>query len=214
MAGPYNLNPAALRVGMTNYNKYASLHGDTIKQNLETRESSPSIFALPRGSSSDEELDGQNVPNDESSDDSEFGRTRTKGKVEREKRPKTASDFSSANGEKIRKREPSVEPSNIRASKFTSGNCSQSSQKRKSVDVDDDEVPIAFSQSKKPRQSYGSTNKHRSSATKPGSPKKEPHKEGKKAGPAYKDVNIRTLEDKGKGSWRIGLLKRKPADLE
>ena len=204
MAGPYNLNPVAPRVGLTKDNPYRSLHRPILQQNQETREPSPSIFALPRGSSSDEEPDGQNVLNDESSDDSEFGRTKKKGKIEREKRPRTGTESSSANGEDSTKRELSAEPSNIRASTFTSGkwsgsrNGSQSSQKRKSVDVDDDDFPIAFSQSKKPRQSYGSTNKYRSSFTKPGSSKKESRKEGKKAGPAYKDVDVSAIQDRGK----------------
>lgn len=216
MAGPYNLNPVAPRVGLTNHNKFASLHGHRTRQKQETREPSASIFALPRGSSSDEELDGQDVPNDRVSDEFEFGRTEKKGRFERKNGPRTGTDSSSADGEDSKKRELSAEPSNIRASNFTTGkwsgsrNGSQSSQKRKSVDVDDDDLSVAFSQSKKTRQSYGSTNRYRSSVTKPGSPKKEPHKEGKKAGPAYKDVNIRPLEDKGKGSCRIGLLKKEP----
>ena len=215
MAGPYNLNPVAPRVGLTKYNKFASLH-PILQQKQETREPSPSIFALPRGCSSDEELDGQDVPNDGLSDDSEFGRTEKKGKFGRKNGLRTGTDSNSANGEDSKKREPSVEPSNIRASKFTSGsgsgscNGSQSSQKRKSVDVEDDDISIAFSQTKKTRQSYGSTNKCRSSVTKPGSPKKGSHKESKKSGPAYKHVDIRPLEDQGKGSWRIGLLKKEP----
>lgn len=211
MAGPYNLNPVAPRVGLTNHNKYASLHGHKLQQ---TREPSPSIYALPRGSSSDEELDGQDVPNGGSSDDSEFGRTEKKGTIERKQMPRKGTDSSSAKGEDSKKREPSIEPSNIRASNFTSAkgpgsrNGSQSSQKRKSVDGDDDDLSIAFSQSKKSRQSYGGINKHRNSLTRPGSPKKGSHKESKKSGPAYKNVDIRALQDRGKRSWRIGFLNK------
>ena len=202
MAGPYAPRP---RPGMTRSNNpYGSLHGHRFQPPEKPRKLSPPIDAPPRASSSDEEPDGQNVLNDESSDDSEFGRTKKKGKLERENRPRTGTESSSANGEDSTKRELSAEPSNIRASTFTSGkwsgsrNGSQSSQKRKSVDVDDDDFPIAFSQSKKPRQSYGSTNKYRSSFTKPGSSKKESRKEGKQAGPAYKDVDVSAIQDRGK----------------
>lgn len=195
---------------MTRRNEFASLHGDIFKQKQEIREPSPSIYALPRGSSSDEELDGQDVQNDGFSDDSDLGRTVKNRKVERKTMPSTGTDCKSAKGEDIEERGLSVEPSNIRAGNFTSGkgpgsrNGSQSSQKRKSVDVDDDDLSIAFSQSKKSRQSYGSVNKYRNSLIKLESPKKGSQKDSNKSGPAYKDVDIRALQDRGKRSSRIG----------
>ena len=216
MAGLYNLKPVAPVVGLTRRNNFASLHGHRTRQTQEIREPSPSIYALPRGSSSDEELDGQDFPNEGSSDDSEFGRTKKNGKVERKTMPRTGTDCKSTNGKDSKKRDLSVEPSNIRAGSFTSGkgpgsrNGSQSSQKRKSVDVDDDDLSIAFSQSKKSRQSYGGINKYRNSLTRPESPKKGSHKEDKKSGPAYKDVDIRALQDRGKQFWRIGFLNTEP----
>ena len=144
---------------------YASLHGDHSRQPQRPREPSPSIFAPPRGSSSDEEFDGKEVPDDALSDDSEFGRSEKKKGPNSNGMPRTGTDSSPANGDDDNKRELSVESSNIRPSSFTSGkdlgsrNGSQSSQKRLKDETDDDMGPfgsIHSSQSKKAKiKTYG-----------------------------------------------------------
>ena len=178
MAGPLNFIPGAPAIGLTKHNKFASLHGDC---SYKPREASPSIFALPRDSSSDEDSKGFQVPEAGASDDSECGGNETRRKSS------TVTDVN-------QKRELRVEPSNIRAGSFTSragarnGNGSQDSQKRKDTNTDDDDVPLSFSQPKKQRLSYGngSMNIHKGSVTKSANQtKKSPAKNGK-AGPALK----------------------------
>lgn len=209
MTGLLDLSPRSpAPIGLTTKNyRLASLHGDRLRQ---PREPSPSILAPPKGSSSDEESNGQEVPGDGLSDDSEFGRSDKKKEIDRSGMLRTGIDSNAAKGEDSYKRELSVEPSNIRPSSFTSGkgpgsrNGSQSSQKRNNIDVDDDEVSIAFSQPKKSRQSYGSTNVHRV----PGKPNKVLLKEGKKAGPAFKNPSTEAMIAQGRRSLRVSLLKR------
>lgn len=211
MAGLSHLKlGAAPAVGLRKQDyKNASLHGDTL-QTQQTRKSSSPISAPPRISSSDEELYGQDVPDDGYSDDSEFGRRERMGNPNSKVALGVGTNFVSAKGEDSKKGELTVEPSNIRAGSFALGkrpgsrNGSQSSQKRRGVDVDDDDLSVAFSQSKKPRQSYGSTNKHRSSAIKSGSPRKAPPKESGKAGPVYRHRDIREMQDRGRGSLCMG----------
>ena len=181
MAGPLHLIPGAPAIGLTRNNKFASLHGDC------PREASPSIFAPPRDSSSDEDSHGLQVHEAGASDDSEFGgnETRRKSKIN-----VTLSRSTDDNP----KRELRVEPSNIRAGSFTSGagarngNGSQSSQKRKDANTDEDEVPFSFSQKKKQRQSYGSgsMNIHRGSVTKSANHTNRSPANSGKAGPALK----------------------------
>lgn len=179
--------------------RYASLHGDSLRQSEKPPEPSDPIFALPKGSSSDEEFGRLEVLDDETSDDSEFGRSEKKKPVGIGML-RTSTHSSPANGEDGKKRELSVETSNIRPGSFTSGkgsgsrNGSQSSQKRKNADLDDDDMPFAFSQSKKPRQGYGSTNIHRGPVTKPGNPKKLLPKESEKPAPAFKKRDISAME--------------------
>ena len=164
MAGPLNFIPGAPAIGLTKHNKFASLHGDSSHR---LREVSPSIFALPRDSSSDEDSSGLQGPEAGASDDSEFGGIETRRKSNIHVTSSTGTDDN-------QKRELRVEPSNIRAGSFTSGagarnsNGSQNSQKRKDVDPDDDDVPFSFSQPKKQRLSYGngSMNIQRGSVTK------------------------------------------------
>ena len=185
MAGPLNFIPGAPAIGLTKHNKFASLHGDC---SYNPRETSPSIFALPRDSSSDEDSNGLQVPEARASNDSEFGGNETRRKSNRNVTLSTGTDVN-------QKRELRVEPSNIRAGSFTSragarnGNDSQTSQKRKDTNTDDDDVPLSFSQPKKQRLSYGngSMNIHNGSVTKSANhTKKSPAKNGK-AGPALKN---------------------------
>lgn len=201
MAGLLNLSAGPPSLGMTRRDfRYASLHGDSLRQSEKPPEPSDPIFALPKGSSSD----------DETSDDSEFGRSEKKKPVGIGML-RTSTHSSPANGEDGKKRELSVEPSNIRPGSFTSGkgsgsrNGSQSSQKRKNADLDDDDMPFAFSQSKKPRQGYGSTNIHRGPVTKPGNPKKLLPKEREKPAPAFKKRDTSAMEARGRRPLRIVL---------
>ncbi len=189
MAGVLDLTTRAVRaIGLREHDfKYPSLHGDSLRT---PREPSPSVFAPPRDSSSDERSDGQLVPDDGASDDSEFGRGEKKEKPDRDGVPRRRTDSSSARRKEGRKRELSIEPSNIPTGSFTSGkgpgsrNGSQSSQKRNNPDLDEGDLPLSFSQhqKKKPRQSYGhgSMNKQRSTdglVTKPGNHMKMPPKD-------------------------------------
>ena len=221
MPGPLYFKPGAPTVGMRRQDlRYPSLHGHSLRQPEKSRESSPSIHAPPRGSSSDEEFDGQEIL-DRASDDSEFGRSEKKGALNGAGMPRPRTDSRPANGEDRKKREPSVEPSNIRPASFTTGigpgsrNGSQSSQKRNNIDVDDDDdISVAFSQKKKPRQSYGSTNIYKGSVTKPGSPKKIPPKNSGKAGPAYKESKCDAMLAQGRGLLSVGRSTMNTADLE
>ena len=213
MAG-LDLTPRAHRaIGLTKQNRYASLHGGYIQQAEKPRKPSPAIDAPPRGSSSDEESDGQQIPEDGVSDDSEFGGSRKKRNFNMPVMLNTGMDSNSAEGEDGEKRELSVEPSNIRAGNFTSGtgvrsrNSSQSSQKRKDIVVDDDDIPFSFSQQKKPRQSYGgSTITPRGSAKKPVSAEKKPPRESEKVARSYKPPSTDTMLARSKTSLRISVL--------
>lgn len=184
MAGPLNFIPGAPTIGLTKHNKFASLHGDC---SHKPREASPSIFALPRDSSSDEDSNGLQVPDAGASDDSEFGGNEAR-------RKSTINATLSTGTDDNQKRELRVEPSNIRAGSFTSragprnGNGSQNSQKRKDVNTDDDDVPLSFSQPKKQRLSYGngSINIHRGSVMKSANHTKKPPANSGKAGHALK----------------------------
>ena len=181
------------RVGMTKYNPYGSLHGD------RARQSSPSILASPKGSSSDEAFDETPVHIDEPSDESEFGGGEKKEKPDRNGLPTRRTDSTSANSEDSKKRRLSGEPSNIKPSIFTSGkglgdcNGSQSSQKGNSADLEE-EILRSFSQNqrKKPRQSYGhgSASKKRGtwdSASKPGNNTRMSPVENEKARRSFKN---------------------------
>ena len=198
MAGALHLISGGARgSGLTRKNPYESLHsGHLIRQPKQHREPSPSIFAPPRGDSSDEDLDGQEAPDDGASDDSEFGRSEERGKSGGRRALRSSMVSMSALGEEGKKRDLSVEPSNIRASTFTSSgkgpgsrNGSQTSLKRNSFDFNDD--PPFASQNKKPRHSYGrgSMSKYQSTGspvTKPGNPSKLPTKGSEKAGRSIK----------------------------
>ena len=199
MAGILDLKPGAPRItGLrrSDYN-FASLHGDQTQQQPKRRppRPSPSINASPRGSSSDEDFAEQKVPDDAASDDSEFGRIERMRKSSGDEIPRMGMDSSSTKGEL------SLEPSNIQASIFTSGkgdrsrHGSQSSQKRTKADLDDDDdMPLSFSQRKKPRHSYGygSTNIHRSPATKPNKSKRTRSNESEKATSTFREPATRT----------------------
>ena len=208
-------------IGLTKDNPYRSLHGDRLRQSDKRRKPSPEIDAPPRGSSSDEELDAQELPDDQASDDSEFGRSEKKQEIGRNDMVRTGTNTRSARNEDGKKRELSVEPSNIRTSSFTSAkghgsrNSSQSSQKRRNLDLDGDEESIAFSQPKKqPRRSYGSKNRQRSPVTKPENSKRVPPKEYEKPGPVYKGDYSRAMIAQGKRPSRIGLWQMNTADPE
>ena len=199
MAGILDLKPGAPRItGLrrADYN-LASLHGDRAQQQPKGKSSrpSPSINASPRGSSSDEDLAEQKGADDAASDDSEFGRIERMRKSGVDEIPRMGMDSSSTKGEL------SLEPSNIRASTFTSGkgdrsrHSSQSSQKRTKADLDDDDdMPLSFSQQKKPRHSYGygGINIHRGPATKPDRTKKMRSNESEKAPSTFREPATRT----------------------
>ena len=213
MAGLLHLTPGAPGIGLTKRNIYASLHG--------TRKPSPQINAPPRGSSSDEESDGQQVPNDGLSDDSEFGGSGKKRTLDIQAVLSTGTGSGSAKTEDGDKRELSVEPSNIRAGNFTSGtgsrngNGSQGSQKRKNVDVDEDDLPFSFSQSKRSRHSYGYGNaNNRGSATKFESRTKKTSTGSGMAGRPFRDPNTGGMLARGRLSMRTSNLKVYTPDLE
>lgn len=223
MAGVSLLRSGAPRIGLTRHNEYASLHGDRKRQPDESRKPSPPISAPPRSSSSEEDSDVQQVPDDGLSDDSEFE------EIQPEKKPyiqaplTSGTDSSSTKGEDGQKRGLSVEPSNIRAGNFTSGtgsgsrNDSQSGQKRKNADMDDDELPLPFSQqSKRQRQSYGygSTDKNRGSVKKSGNPTQTSSKESDKAGHSYKTPMTDATIAIGRMTFSVGLSRVKTADLD
>ena len=213
MAG-LDLTPRAHRaIGLTKQNRYTSLHGGYIQQAEKSRKPTPPINDPPRGSSSDEESDGQQIPEDGVSDDSEFGGSRKKRNFNMPVLLSTGMDSNSAKEEDGEKGELSVEPSNIRAGNFTSGtgvrsrNSSQSSQKRKCTVVDDDDIPFSFSQQKKPRQSYGSsTTTPRGSVKKLVSAEKKPLRESEKAARSYRPPGTDTMLARGKTSLRISVL--------
>ena len=199
MAGILDLKPGAPRVPGLRRRDYtlASLHGDHIQQPPKGKppRPSPSINASPRGSSSDEDLAGQKVADDAASDDSEFGRIERMRKSGGDETPSMGMNSSSTKGES------SLEPSNIRASSFTSGkgdrsrHGSQSSQKRIKADLDDDDdIPFSFSQQKKPRHSYGcgGINIHRGPATKPDKSKKMRSHEIEKGPSTFREPAPRT----------------------
>ena len=199
MAGILDLKPGAPRITGLRRGDYnlASLHGDHTQQQPKGKppRPSPSINDSPRGSSSDEDLAGQKVADDAASDDSEFGRIERMRKSGGDEISSMDMNLSSTKGEL------SLEPSNIRASSFTSGkgdrsrHGSQSSQKRTKADLDDDDdMPLSFSQQKKPRHSYGygSINIHRSPATKTDKSKRMRRNESEKATSAFKEPATRT----------------------
>ena len=202
MAGPLDLTtrPAA-PIGITKRSHiWASLHGDRSGQIQKPREPSPSIFGPPRGSSSDEEFDGQEVPDDGLSDDAEFGRSEKNKGPDSNGMPRTGTDSSPANGEDGKKMELSVEPSNIRPGSFTSGkdpgtrNGTQSSQKRLKDEMDDDMGPfgsIQSSQSKKFKmKTYGGpSNIHKGSPVEQKKPTKAATAEKRKEGPRFRLPN-------------------------
>ena len=212
MAGPLHFIPGARTIGLTKDNKFASLHGDSSQK---PRETSPSIFALPRDSSSDEDPNGLQVPEAGASDDSEFEGNETRRNSNTHVTLRTGTDDK-------QKRELRVEPSNIRAGSFTSGagarngNGSQNSQKRKDANTDDDDVPLSFSQPKKQRQSYGngSMNMNRGSVTKSANhAKKSPAKSGK-AGRALKHPGAPAMLARRRMSLRNDLSRANMADLK
>lgn len=217
MAGVSLLRSGAPRIGLTRHNEYASLHGDGKRQPDESRKPSPPIYAPPRSSSSEEDSDVLQFPDDGLSDDSEFGGIEPKKKPYTHVALITGTDSGSAKGEDGQKRGLSVEPSNIRAGSFTSGTGSQSGQKRKNADTDDDELPLPFSQRlKRQRQiyGYGSTNKNRASVKKSGTPTQTSSKESDKARHSYKTpMNDATIAI-GKLSFSVGLSRVKTADLD
>lgn len=213
MVGLYDLSPGPPKsIGLTRQNPYPSLHGRHSQQPERFRSPSLPIDAPPRGSSSDEEFDKQGIPDDGASDIAEFGRSQKKEKSDGNEILGTGTDSTLARGEDGKKRELSVEASNIRAGRFTSSkgirspNGSLSSHKRKDADLDDDDIPLSFSQQKKPRQGcgYGSTNIHRGSVTKPGNPKEIPPNESKKAGPAFRKPDTGAMLAQGRRPLRIG----------
>lgn len=223
MAGVSLLRSGAPRIGLTRHNEFESLHGDRKRQTDESRKPSTPIYASPRSSSSEEDSDVQQVPDDGLSDDSEFGGIQPKKKPYTHASRTTGTDLDLAKGEDGQKRGLSVEPSNIRAGNFTSGtgpgsrNGSQSGQKRKNADMDDDELPLPFSQeSKRQRQSYGygSTNKNRGSVRKSGNPTQTSSTESDKAGHSYKTPMIDATIAIGRMSLFIGLSRIKTADLD
>ena len=199
MAGILDLTPGGPRITGLRRGDYnlPSLHGDHTQQQPKGKppRPSPSINASPRGSSSDEDLAGQKIPDDAASDDSEFGRIERMRKSGGDETPRMGMDSNPARGEL------SLEPSNIRPSSFTSGkgdrgrHGSQSSQKRTKADLDDDdEMPLSFSQQKRPRQSYGygSTNIHRGPATKPDKSNKMKSNGIEKAPSTFREPATRT----------------------
>ena len=200
MAGILDLKPGAPRITGLRRRDYnlASLHGDHTQQQPKGKNPrpSPSINASPRGSSSDEDFAGQKVADGAASDDSEFGRIERMRKSGGDEIPRMGMDSSSTKGEL------SLEPSNIRASSFTSGkgdrsrHGSQSSQKRTKANLDDDDdMPLSFSQQKKPRHSYGYgsvTNIHRGLATKPDKSKRMRSNESEKAPSTFREPATRT----------------------
>lgn len=220
MAGLLHLTPGAPAIGLTKHNIYTSLHGDSSRRTA--RKPSPPVNASPRGSSSDEESDGQQVPNDGLSDDSEFGGSGKKRTLDIQAVLSTGIGSGSAKAEDGDKRELSVEPSNIRAGNFTSGtgsrnrNGSQSSQKRNNADVDEDDLPFSFSQSKRPRHGYGygNANIHRGSATKFESRTKKAPTGSGKAGRSFREPNTDDLLARGRLSMRTGNLTVYTPDLE
>lgn len=219
MAGILNFTPGAPKLGMTRKDfPYTSLHGGSLRQTEKTPDPSD-IYALPKGTSSDEDSDSEEALNDGASDDDElFGRSE-KQKPAKNGMLRTSTHSSPTNGEEDgKKTELSVEPSNIRPGSFTSGrgpgsrNGSQSSQKRKDTDLDDEDVSVAFSQPKKPKKDYGSTNIHKGPVTKPGNPKKVLPKE--KAGPVWKDGKSDDMIARGRTPLRIGHMKTNTTDLK
>ena len=194
MSGALHLISGGARAsGLTRDNPYESLHSaHLIRQPKQPREPSPSIFAAPRSVSSDEDFDGQQTPDGKVSDDSGFGKSEEKGRPGGRRVLRTGTGSISTLGEDDKRRDLSVEPSNIRASTFTSSgkgpegrNGSQSNQKRNGVDIDDD-FPFDYVQ-KKPRHSYsnGNLSKHKgigASVTKLGKPSKMTSKGSEKAG--------------------------------
>ena len=222
MAGHLQLRSGAPAVGLTKVNKYSSLHGRS-PQPDKTRKPSPPIHASPRGSSSDEEFDVQQVPDDGVSDDSKFGGVEEKKKLNIHATLNSSTESNSAKGEDGQKRGLSVEPSNIRAGNFTSGigprsrNGLQNSQKRKDAEEDDDDVPFQYSQKKRPRQSYGygSANINRGSVKKPGTPTKKSFKESDKARPSFRGPDtVDGMLARGRTSLRIGTSSGNTPDLE
>ena len=215
MLGPLHLTQGARTIGLRERdNGYTSLHGHRFKQPEKSRKSSDPILASPRGSSSDEKFDGNEVPDDGASDDSEFGTSETKGKLNRDGLLRTRTDSSQAKSEDGTKRELSVDSSTIKATSFTTGTgpgSSQSSQKRRNVDVDDDDLSNAFSQPKKLWTSYG---RARGSVTKTASPKKSHPKRSEKAKPAFRTKDIGSMLAGGKRPLRACHLGMDTADLE
>ena len=199
MAGILDLKPGApRRTGLRrqDYN-LASLHGDHTQQQPKGKppRPSPSINDSPRGSSSDEDLAGQEIPDDAASDHSEFGRIERMRKSSGDEILSMGMDSSTAKGGL------SLEPSNIPASSFTCGKSdrsrhgSQSSQKRKKADLDDDDdMPLSFSQQKKSRHSYGygSINIHGGPATKREKSKRMRSNESEKVPSTFKEPATRT----------------------
>ena len=211
MSGALHLLSGGARAsGLTRTNPYESLH--FARQPKQLREPSPSIFADPRSGSSDEDLDGQEAPDDGASDDSEFGKSEEKGRPGEKRALRTGTDASSALGEDVKKRDLSVEPSNIRAGTLTSSggrNGSQSNQKRNSVDVNDD-PPFGHLQprNKKLRHSYSHSNmsKHKGiggSVKKLGNPSKIPSKGSEEAGRSFKYPDTKAVFAQGKTMLRI-----------
>ena len=214
MAGPLHLISGAPAIGLTKHNKFASLHGDSLHN---PRETSPSIFAPPRDSSSDEDSNGLHVSEAGASDDSEFGRSETK------RRSNIHMTLSTGTGtDENQKRELRVEPSNIRAGSFTSragarnGNSSQNSQKRKNANTDDDDVPFSFSQPKKQRQSYGnaSLNIHRGSVTKSANHTSKSLAKSGKAGHAFKPPATHAMLAQRRMSLRNDISRANKADVQ
>ena len=211
MAGPLNFIPGAPTIGLTKHNKFASLHGD---RSHKPRETSPSIFALPRDSSSDEDSPGLHILEARASDDSDFGRHETRRKSNRNVTLSTGTDNP--------KRQLRVEPSNIRAGNFTSragagnGNGSQNSQKRKDANTDDDDVPLSFSQPKKQRLSYGngSMNIHRGSVMTSANHTKKSLANSGKAGHALKTPAAPAMLARRRVSLRNDLLRVNMANLK
>ena len=213
MAGALHLISGGARAsGLTRNNPYESLHSrHLIRQPERPREPSPSIFAPPRGDSSDEDFDEQEAPDDGASNDSHFGRSEEKGT------PGGKRALRSSMGGDGKKRDLSVEPSNIRAGTFTSSgkgsesrNGSQTSLKRNSVDVSDD--PPFASQNKKPRLSYGRGNMSiyqgvGSPVTKPGNPSKTPSKGSEKAGRSIKIPDTAAILARGRIILRVDVSK-------
>ena len=215
MAGLLNLISGAPTIGLTKHSNLSSLHGDHLRQTDKSRAPSPSIFAPPRDSSSDEDSNGLQVPDDGPSDDSEFGGNKTRRKSNINLTLSTGTD-------KTQKSELRVEPSNIRAGSFTSGagakngNGHQSSQKRKNADTDEEDVPFSFSQRKKQRQSYGNGNMniHRGSVTKSANHANTSPPNSGKAGHALKAPRTHAMLARRRMSLRNHLSRVNLADFK